>query len=161
MCGIAGFIGKPDQLLLDAMSESLKHRGPDDEGKYTREEVNFAFRRMSVLDLSNGNQPIKSQNQKIIGMVNGEIYNYKTLRSELISRGIKFTTNSDSEVVIQGYQTWGTDVFKKLRGMFAIALWDDDAKKLILARDPIGKKPLHYLIDSNKAFFHQRLKLSR
>jgi asparagine synthase (glutamine-hydrolysing) len=158
MCGIAGFIGKRDQLLLDAMSESLKHRGPDDEGKYTQEEVNFAFRRMSVLDLSNGNQPIKSENQKIIGMVNGEIYNYKALRSELISRGINFTTNSDSEVVIQGYQTWGTDLFKKLRGMFAIALWDDDAKKLILARDPIGKKPLHYLIDSNKAFFSSEIK---
>ena len=158
MCGIAGFIGKPDQLLLEAMSESLRHRGPDDEGKYTLQEVNFAFRRMSVLDLSNGNQPLKSENQKIVGMVNGEIYNYKNLRSELISLGVKFTTNSDSEVVIQGYQTWGSDVFKKLRGMFAIALWDDDAKKLILARDPIGKKPLHYLIDSNKAFFSSEIK---
>ena len=144
MCGLAGFIGQQDAGLLESMSLSLEHRGPDDSGMFVGKKINFAFRRMSVIDLSHGHQPIYSENKKIVGMVNGEIYNFKELRQELVNAGFKFSSNSDSEVVIQGYQYWGTEVFSKLRGMFAIALWDIEKEKLILARDPIGKKPIHY-----------------
>jgi asparagine synthase (glutamine-hydrolysing) len=158
MCGLAGFIGQQDSDLLESMSHSLEHRGPDDSGIYVGKEINLAFRRMSVIDLSHGNQPIHSENKRIVGMVNGEIYNFKEIRQELVNSGCKFTSNSDSEVVIQGYQYWGTDVFSKLRGMFAIALWDIDQEKLLLARDPIGKKPIHYFIDKDKAIFASEIK---
>ena len=158
MCGIAGFLGQKDTDLLTTMSHTLVHRGPDDSGIYEDGSINLAFRRMSVLDIDKGNQPIVSNNKKIIGMVNGEIYNFKELRHELKNLGINFNSNSDSEVVIQGYQIWGSGIFNKLRGMFAIALWDAETKKLILARDPIGKKPLHYFIDSNTAFFSSEIK---
>jgi asparagine synthase (glutamine-hydrolysing) len=158
MCGIAGFLGQRDTDLLTTMSHTLVHRGPDDSGIYEDGFINLAFRRMSVLDIDKGNQPIVSNNKKIIGMVNGEIYNFKELRHELKNLGINFNSNSDSEVVIQGYQIWGSGIFNKLRGMFAIALWDAEIKKLILARDPIGKKPLHYFIDLDTAFFSSEIK---
>ena len=158
MCGLAGFIGQQDAGLLESMSLSLEHRGPDDSGMFVGKEINFAFRRMSVIDLSHGHQPIHSENKKIVGMVNGEIYNFKELRQDLVNAGCKFSSNSDSEVVIQGYQYWGTEVFSKLRGMFAIALWDIEKEKLILARDPIGKKPIHYYIDNDKAMFASEIK---
>ena len=158
MCGLAGFIGQQDSDLLESMSHSLEHRGPDDSGTYVGKDINLAFRRMSVIDLSHGNQPIHSENKKIVGMVNGEIYNFKELRQELVNSGCKFASNSDSEVVIQGYQYWGTAVFSKLRGMFAIAMWDIDQEKLLLARDPIGKKPIHYFIDKDKAVFASEIK---
>jgi asparagine synthase (glutamine-hydrolysing) len=158
MCGLAGFIGQQDAGLLESMSLSLEHRGPDDSGIFVGKEINFAFRRMSVIDLSHGHQPIYSENKKIVGMVNGEIYNFKELRQDLVNAGCKFSSNSDSEVVIQGYQYWGTEVFSKLRGMFAVALWDIDKEKLILARDSIGKKPIHYYIDIDKAIFASEIK---
>jgi len=158
MCGIAGFIGQQDLALLESMSHSMEHRGPDDSGIYVGKEINLAFRRMSVIDLSYGNQPIHSENKRIVGMVNGEIYNFKEIRQELVNSGCVFSSNSDSEVVIQGYQYWGTAVFSKLRGMFAIALWDIDQEKLLLARDPIGKKPIHYFIDKDKAIFASEIK---
>jgi asparagine synthase (glutamine-hydrolysing) len=158
MCGLAGFIGQQDTELLESMSLSLKHRGPDDSGVFVSKEINFAFRRMSVIDLSHGHQPIHSENKKIVGMVNGEIYNFKELRQDLVNARCKFSSNSDSEVVIQGYQYWGTEVFSKLRGMFAVALWDIDKEKLILARDSIGKKPIHYYIDNDKAIFASEIK---
>jgi asparagine synthase (glutamine-hydrolysing) len=158
MCGLAGFIGQQDLALLESMSHSMEHRGPDDSGIYVGKEINLAFRRMSVIDLSYGNQPIHSENKRIVGMVNGEIYNFKEIRQELVNSGCVFSSNSDSEVVIQGYQYWGTAVFSKLRGMFAIALWDIDQEKLLLARDPIGKKPIHYFIDKDKAIFASEIK---
>jgi asparagine synthase (glutamine-hydrolysing) len=158
MCGLAGFIGQQDLALLESMSHSMEHRGPDDSGIYVGKEINLAFRRMSVIDLSHGNQPIHSENKRIVGMVNGEIYNFKEIRQELVNSGCVFSSNSDSEVVIQGYQYWGTAVFSKLRGMFAIALWDIDQEKLLLARDPIGKKPIHYFIDKDKAIFASEIK---
>ena len=158
MCGLAGFIGQQDLALLESMSHSMEHRGPDDSGIYVGKEINLAFRRMSVIDLSYGNQPIHSENKRIVGMVNGEIYNFKEIRQELVNSGCVFSSNSDSEVVIQGYQYWGTAVFSKLRGMFAIALWDIDQEKLLLARDPIGKKPIHFFIDKDKAIFASEIK---
>jgi asparagine synthase (glutamine-hydrolysing) len=158
MCGLAGFIGQQDLALLESMSHSMEHRGPDDSGIYVGKDINLAFRRMSVIDLSHGNQPIHSENKRIVGMVNGEIYNFKEIRQELVNFGCVFSSNSDSEVVIQGYQYWGTTVFSKLRGMFAIALWDIDQEKLLLARDPIGKKPIHYFIDKDKAIFASEIK---
>ena len=158
MCGLAGFIGQQDLALLESMSHSMEHRGPDDSGIYVGKDINLAFRRMSVIDLSHGNQPIHSENKRIVGMVNGEIYNFKEIRQELVNSGCVFSSNSDSEVVIQGYQYWGTTVFSKLRGMFAIALWDIDQEKLLLARDPIGKKPIHFFIDKGKAIFASEIK---
>ena len=153
MCGIAGFLGQPNRELLKKLSQTLIHRGPDDSGEYEDGFVSLAFRRMSVLDLDQGNQPIFSNDSQLVGIVNGEIYNYRELRSQLIQLGHKFKSNSDSEVVIHGYRQWGTNIFSRLRGMFAVALWDSNNENLILARDPIGKKPLHFFQDKNSLIF--------
>lgn len=158
MCGIAGFLGQPNRELLKKLSQTLIHRGPDDSGEYEDGFISLAFRRMSVLDLDQGNQPIFSNDSQLVGIVNGEIYNYRELRSQLIQLGHKFKSNSDSEVVIHGYRQWGTNIFSRLRGMFAVALWDSNNENLILARDPIGKKPLHFFQDKNSFIFSSEIK---
>ena len=158
MCGISGFLGKGNQSILEAMADSMKHRGPDDEGFYIHDQVGLAFRRMSVIDVNGGHQPIISKCSNSICMVNGEIYNFKKLREELVELGHIFYTDSDSEVVIHGYEQWDTNIFSKLDGMFAIAIWDVIKKKLILARDPLGKKPLHYYQKDNNFYFASEIK---
>lgn len=158
MCGISGFLGTGNRKLLESMADSMRHRGPDDEGFYLDENVGFAFRRMSVIDVSGGHQPLVSKCTNSVCIVNGEIYNFRQLREELIKLGHVFNSDSDSEVVIHGYEQWSTDIFSKLDGMFALAIWDAIEQKLILARDPFGKKPLHYYLNSNGFYFASEIK---
>ena len=142
MCGIAGYIGKPDQKVIERMTRLMVHRGPDDEGYFVNGEVALGMRRLKIIDLEGGKQPMRSDRSVVV--FNGEIYNFKSLRSELEKLGLKFKTNSDTEVILQGYEKWGVKIFDRLDGMFGLAIWDDIEKKLILARDRFGEKPLYY-----------------
>ena len=144
MCGIAGFVerersGGRDiadrQAIVGAMCDAIRHRGPDDEGAFVGRGVALGMRRLSIIDLATGHQPIANEDGTIQVVFNGEIYNYATLRGELESRGHRFRSNSDTEVILRGYREWGTDVFSRLRGMFVLALWDGRNGELVLARD--------------------------
>jgi asparagine synthase (glutamine-hydrolysing) len=149
MCGIAGEYrrdGRPvDRRTLVEMADAMVHRGPDDAG-YRSENgpIGFAFRRLSIIDLDGGNQPLATEDGSIWVLGNGEIYNYRELKTELISLGHTFATGSDIEVVVHGYRQWGIDVVDRLNGMFALAIWDDNLKRLVLVRDHLGIKPLYY-----------------
>jgi len=142
MCGIVGYVGKGDRETLERMSSRLVHRGPDDDGVWTGPDVGLGFRRLSVIDLADGRQPMASADGKIRLVFNGEIYNFKELREELEGK-YRFTTRSDTEVVLHLYEELGEKAFERLWGMFAIAVWDDRTGRLILARDRLGKKPLY------------------
>ena len=148
MCGIAGIVradGAPvDRDLLARMNETIRHRGPDDDGFYFSDGVGLAMRRLSIIDLKTGRQPIHNQDQTAWIVFNGEIYNYRELREELERRGHTFYTDSDTEAIVAAYDEYGTDCPKHLRGMFAFAIWDERTKSLFLARDRVGKKPLLY-----------------
>jgi asparagine synthase (glutamine-hydrolysing) len=158
MCGLAGIISQTGSHLFDIqiqnMTNLLKHRGPDDEGFYINKEEGayLGFRRLSIIDLSiNASQPMANENGEIILIINGEIYNYKSLRSELTVKGHRFVSRSDSEVVLHSYEEWGESCVERLEGMFAYAIWDRQNKRLVLARDRIGIKPLYFL-NTNKFF---------
>ncbi len=148
MCGLAGkvvFDGngvRPE--LLERMCDSLVHRGPDDQGFYIDGSVGFGHRRLSIIDLATGRQPISNEDRSIWVMLNGEIYNYVELRTDLQRRGHRFATASDTEVIAHLYEERGERCLDTLRGMFAIALWDARSNALLLARDRVGKKPLYY-----------------
>lgn len=146
MCGIGGIWGNATVERTVAMANSLRHRGPDDEGFWTHpsEGIGFAHRRLSVIDIEGGRQPIGNEDGRVITMLNGEIYNYKELREELLAAGHTLATRSDTEVIVHLYEDHGLDLVDKLRGMFAIAIWDDRAKQLVLIRDRVGKKPLYF-----------------
>ena len=141
-------VGRPGDLIdgdtVHRMCQTIVHRGPDDEGIYARGRVGLGMRRLSIIDLSGGKQPIHNEDQTIWIVFNGEIYNFPELRSELDRRGHHFYTHSDTEVIVHLYEEMGPDCVKKLRGMFAIALYDEKKDSLLLARDRLGKKPLHY-----------------
>lgn len=160
MCGIAGIWGKPDGERLKAMAEALRHRGPDDDGYWTSlpYQIGFAHRRLAVIDLEGGRQPIANENGQIVTMANGEIYNYRELRDELIARGHRFTTASDTEVIVHLYEECGPDLANKLRGMFAIAIWDGVRQQLLLIRDRAGKKPLYYSETGGEFLFASEIK---
>ena len=145
MCGIAGIIGNksPNKDTLKIFLESIAHRGPDHRGLYFSEKMMFGMNRLSIIDLKSGNQPMQTDDNKLVIIFNGEIYNYKDLRNEIGSR-YNFKTFSDTEVILAGYSLYGKDFFKKLNGIYAIAIWDEKNKKLILSRDPRGVKPLYY-----------------
>ncbi len=155
MCGIAGilkFKGPPltpnEKFLLKKMGHRLKNRGPDDEKIYQdQDQLAFIFRRLSIIDLEEGQQPLKDQKEQLIVMVNGEIYNYKQIKKDL-TPNYPYKSASDCEVVIPLYQQKGLEFVKDLIGMFAIALWDKKKQCLILARDHLGVKPLFYTISS-------------
>ena len=157
MCGIVGFVGKGDRNTLQAMTSTLSHRGPDDEGLFIEPPVYFGHRRLSIIDLSSGHQPMQSIDGSLTIVFNGEIYNFKELRNELAS-AYKFQTKSDTEVILAGYQKWGIEVLKKLEGMFAFALWDNQKKQLLLARDRFGEKPLYYTEQKDIFAFTSELK---
>ncbi len=148
MCGIVGFInaggGAVDTALLEKMNAAIIHRGPDDDGFYIHENVGLAMRRLSIIDLAGGKQPIHNQDKTAWIVFNGEIYNYQELRSDLEKQGSKFYTKSDTEVIIHLYDRYGVDFLQHLRGMFALAIWDTRDDSLFLARDRVGKKPLLY-----------------
>jgi asparagine synthase (glutamine-hydrolysing) len=164
MCGISGIFEfqrrQPiPQELVHRMNETIIHRGPDDEGIYCGEGVGFGFRRLSIIDLAGGHQPISNEDGRLWVMLNGEIYNYPELRHELESKGHHFSTRSDTETIVHLYEEYGEDCFRKLRGMFAIALWDSEKRQLLLARDRVGKKPLFYAADSKRILFGSELKV--
>ncbi len=158
MCGLAGYVGQGSQEILKRMTTSISYRGPDDEGFYYNNKVGLGHRRLSIIDLAGGGQPISNEKGKIQVIFNGEIYNYQELKQELADNGHQFKTNSDTEVIVHSYEKWGDDCFKRFNGMFAIALWDEDQEKLILARDRLGKKPLYYTLRNNVFVFASELK---
>ncbi|MFN3477056.1 MAG: asparagine synthase (glutamine-hydrolyzing), partial [Candidatus Methylomirabilales bacterium] len=158
MCGIAGFVGPFEPLLLHEMAGQLAHRGPDDEGFYLDEGVGLASRRLAIIDLPGGHQPMTNEDQSLWLVMNGEIYNFRELRAELLKRGHQLTTRSDTEVILHLYEDEGEECLHRLRGMFAFALWDRKRRKLLLARDRVGIKPLYYLAHGDTLLFASELK---
>ena len=147
MCGFVGFTNKINDasIVLGKMMDRIKHRGPDSDGKYVDEQIAMGFRRLSIIDLSDqGSQPIFNEDKSLVLTFNGEIYNYKDLREELIAAGHKFYTQTDSEVLIHGYEQWGEDMLDKLRGMFAFVIFNKNTNEVFGARDFFGIKPLYY-----------------
>jgi len=140
------------------MCQTIVHRGPDDEGIYARGPVGLGMRRLSIIDLSGGRQPIHNEDQSVWVVFNGEIYNFPELRLELESRGHSFYTHSDTEVIVHLYEEMGAECFRKLRGMFAIALYDERKKSLLLGRDRLGKKPLYYAEHQGRLYFGSEIK---
>lgn len=145
MCGIAGFAGFNDGELLRSMTRTLTYRGPDDEGFYEAPGVGLGHRRLSIIDLESGSQPMSSDDGTAVIVFNGEIYNYIEIRAELESRGIRFKTRSDTEVIVNLYRLDGETSFERLNGIFAFAVWDSLKKRLVLSRDHLGVKPVLYL----------------
>ncbi|MFI5340648.1 MAG: asparagine synthase (glutamine-hydrolyzing) [Candidatus Methylomirabilales bacterium] len=144
MCGIVGIVGQVDRDTLQAMVATLTHRGPDDEGLWVAPGIGLGMRRLSIIDLAGGRQPMTNEDETLRVAFNGEIYNFRELRSDLIQRGHHFRTQSDTEVLLHLYEEMGSACVERLRGMFAFALWDAPRKRLFLARDRLGKKPLFY-----------------
>jgi len=147
MCGIAGQLLTSRRAELSdvrAMCDQIRHRGPDDEGFHVDGGCAIGMRRLSIIDLSTGHQPISNEDGSVWVVFNGEIYNYQGLRQELIRQGHRFKTNSDTETLIHLYEEEGVVGLSKLRGMFAYAIWDARDRSLLLARDRFGKKPLYY-----------------
>jgi len=135
MCGIAGIYGQDSELgdTVQAMTAALHHRGPDDEGFYFGNNISLGMRRLAIIDLKTGHQPVFNEDKSIIVILNGEIYNYKTLRSELKDKGYQFSTHSDTETIVHLYEEYGEECVHHLRGMFAFAVWDKRKKSLFLA----------------------------
>jgi asparagine synthase (glutamine-hydrolysing) len=161
MCGICGIHdpnGNIDDNLIRKMGDILTHRGPDDEGFHIEEKVGLGFKRLSIIDLELGNQPMSNEDGSIWIVYNGEIYNFPVLKEELAGKGHQFRTKSDTEVIIHGYEEWGEDVVQKLNGMFAFALWDAKKEKLFLARDRLGIKPLYYRLHDDRLVFASEIK---
>lgn len=153
MCGIVGFVntkdGKAD--IIEEMMARIVHRGPSSAGKFVDDKVALGFRRLSIIDLAGGSQPIFNEDHSKVIIFNGEIYNFQSLRKELIAAGHTFSTHADTEVVLHGYEEWGTEVLQKLRGMFAFAIWDQQKQELFGARDHFGIKP-YYFAQMNDTF---------
>ena len=163
MCGIYGIANlrlnsSRKEELLARMGRCLVHRGPDDEGHFVGEGVALGMRRLSIIDLAGGHQPIANEDETVRVVCNGEIYNYRELRVELEKRGHVFRTRSDTEVIVHLYEEEGVDLFNRLRGMFAIAIWDTNRSRLILARDRLGKKPLYLAREPGQLFFASEIK---
>ena len=163
MCGIAGIIGTDRDYLADAdeihrMCQAIVHRGPDDEGIYANGSVGLGMRRLSIIDLATGHQPIHNEDQSVWIVFNGEIYNFPELRAELEADGHRFYTNTDTEAIVHLYEKHGSECVQKLRGMFAFALWDERRRSLLLARDRFGKKPLHYALSKERLLFGSEIK---
>lgn len=163
MCGICGIFEferkEPfPRDLIHRMNETIVHRGPDDEGIFEGPGIGFGFRRLSIIDLAGGHQPLCNEDGDIWVMLNGEIYNYLELRCDLLSRGHRFATRSDTEAIVHLYEEYGEECIGKLRGMFAIAIWDSRKRTVLLARDRVGKKPLFYAADPKRILFGSELK---
>ena len=163
MCGIAGVVyfdkeRKVEPNLLKGMTEAIVHRGPDDEGYYIVQNIGLGFRRLSIIDLNTGHQPLSNEDESIWIVFNGEIYNYKELQSSLINQGHIFKTKSDTETIVHLYEQYGVDCLKFLRGMFAFVIWDSKRNKLFCARDRFGIKPFYYYVDKEKLVFGSEIK---
>jgi len=144
MCGVSGAVGLSDPSILDQMARCLTHRGPDNIGTHLDDEVMLANNRLSIIDIEGGDQPVYNEDGDVVVVYNGEIYNYQPLRADLEAAGHQFSTATDTEVLVHGYEEYGTDIFTRLNGMFAVALWDDSRERLLLARDRAGIKPLYF-----------------
>jgi asparagine synthase (glutamine-hydrolysing) len=163
MCGIAGQFNfqrrEPvERETIARMARSIAHRGPDDEGFFISGPVGLGFRRLSIIDLAGGHQPMSDAQETVWVIFNGEIYNYRELRNQLQSQGHQFRTSSDTEVIIHGYKQWGTDVFNHLNGMFGLAIWDVQKERLIVARDAMGIKLIYYKIDNGVLTFGSEIR---
>ncbi len=162
MCGIAGMIcfdgREPAVEQLQRMTDIIHHRGPDDSGFWSEPGVGLGFRRLSIIDLAEGHQPMSNENERIWIIFNGEIYNYKALRNELEARGHQFKTQTDTEVIVHLYEEYGEDCVNHLRGMFGFAIWDMDRKRLFAARDHFGIKPLYYALSDDRLVFGSEIK---
>src|SRR5262249_27742185 len=158
MCGIAGIIRREpieqrDIGALEAMNNRLRHRGPDGNGKFSDVNVCLMMRRLSIIDLDGGWQPLYNEDRSLAIVANGEVYNYLELQQQLKSRGHAFATNGDIETILHLYEEYGLDCVQHLRGMFAFALWDSRRRRLILARDRMGEKPLYFYEKENTLIF--------
>jgi asparagine synthase (glutamine-hydrolysing) len=163
MCGIAGMVqarpdGEVDRAAIHRMCEAIVHRGPDDEGIFVKAGVGLGMRRLSIIDLAGGHQPVFNEDKTVWIVFNGEIYNFPELRSQLQARGHRFSTHTDTEVIVHLYEDLGAECVHKLRGMFAFALYDERASRLLLARDRLGKKPLHYALHNGTLLFASEMK---
>ena len=163
MCGICGQFNfarnepvEPDTIRR--MTESIRHRGPDDEGYLISGPLGFGFRRLSIIDLAGGHQPMSDAEETVWVILNGEIYNFKELRADLEQRGHRFRTRSDTEVIIHGYKEWGTEVLNHLNGMFGLAIWDVKEKRLVVARDAMGIKLIYYKLDDGRLTFGSEIR---
>lgn len=163
MCGICGqhnfTSGMPVvRENLERMTGTMMHRGPDDEGYHIKGCVGLGFRRLSIIDLSGGHQPMADRDETVWVVFNGEIYNYPELREELRGLGHVFQTKSDTEVIVHGYKQWGEKVFDHLNGMFGVAIWDERSKKLVVSRDPMGIKLIYYTIEAGSLYFGSEMR---
>ena len=163
MCGIAGQFNfqRHEPVVRETivrMARSIAHRGPDDEGFFIAGPVGLGFRRLSIIDLAGGHQPMSDAEETVWIIFNGEIYNYRELRAELQSKGHQFRTNSDTEVIIHGYKEWGTDVFNQINGMFGLAIWDVKKERLVVARDAMGIKLIYYRIANGQLTFGSEIR---
>jgi asparagine synthase (glutamine-hydrolysing) len=163
MCGICGqfnFVGREpvDADTIRRMTDAMVHRGPDDEGYFISGPVGLGFRRLSIIDLAGGHQPMSNAEETVWVILNGEIYNFKELRAELEQRGHSFRTRSDTEVIVHGYKEWGTEVFNHLNGMFGVAIWDAEKQRLVVARDAMGIKLIYYRIANGQMTFGSEIR---
>jgi asparagine synthase (glutamine-hydrolysing) len=163
VCGICGKLNFDQQrsiapTVLKGMADAIAHRGPDDEGYYVSGPVGFGFRRLSIIDLNTGHQPISNEDGSVWIVFNGEIYNYQALRQQLQGKGHVFRTQTDTEVIVHLYEEFGESCVEQLRGMFAFAIWDDRQKTLFLARDRVGIKPLYYWLGDKSVIFGSEIK---
>lgn len=163
MCGFVGFIDENDQTYdhraaIVAMADAIAHRGPDSEGYFEDGRAALGFRRLAIIDLAGANQPLCNENRSLVLVFNGEIYNYRELRRQLIAAGHAFSTQGDAEVVLHGFERWGAGVLDRLRGMFAFALYDTATGELFCARDAFGIKPLYYAAEGDRILFGSEIK---
>src|SRR3954454_1129272 len=166
MCGICGIFETGGESIvqrstLQAMADTIRHRGPDDEGFYISGGIGLAFRRLAIIDVAGGHQPLANEDESVWIAFNGEVYNFEELNRQFLSTGHQFRTRSDTETIVHLYEELGEACFAEMRGMFAIALWDGRKKKLILARDRIGKKPLFYFWNGQRLVFGSEIKALR
>ena len=164
MCGIAGVFrfskdAQVDPATIRQMCRTMIHRGPDDEGIYTEGPVGLGMRRLSVIDLATGNQPISNEDGTVWIVFNGEIYNHAALRQQLIALGHRYSTHSDTETIVHLYEEYGRDCVQHLRGMFAFAIWDSRNRVLFVARDRLGIKPLYYRLTRDCFLFGSEIKV--
>ena len=164
MCGIAGYVAlrddvaPPDLESLTGMAGAIRHRGPDEFGLYRDRWAGFAHARLSIIDLASGQQPLSNETGRLWIVFNGEIFNYLELKEELEARGHRFKTRCDTEVIVHAYEEWGDEAFRRFNGQWAVALWDADERKLVLARDPYGVRPLHVCEHAGRLYFGSEVK---
>lgn len=163
MCGICGYLNlkpeKPaDPQVIEAMKNSIIHRGPDDQGTFMDGPLGFGFRRLSIIDLSNGHQPMSDPEKTVWVVFNGEIYNFLELRKELEAKGCVFRTNCDTEVIVHGYKVWGDAALARFNGMFGLAIWDVKRRRLVIARDKAGIKLVYYKVQDGSLYFGSEIR---